>query len=90
MAILQDVSKSNGKLSDKELIAQLQAENARLRERNSNRLSLKVSEKGAISCYGTGRFPITLYASQWTKVLAFADHIKAFMAENKDQLSVKD
>ena len=52
-------------------------------------LTLKVSEKGAVSLYGTGRFPISLYAGTWLKVLDMADDIRAFIEANKAQLSWK-
>jgi hypothetical protein len=49
-----------------------------------------VSEKGAISVYGLGRFPVTLYQEQWNKLLSMADEIEQFIAENKDKLKVKE
>ena len=51
---------------------------------------LKVSEKGAVSVYGLGRFPVTLYKEQWEKLLAMSEDIKKFIAENKDRLKVKE
>jgi hypothetical protein len=51
---------------------------------------MKVSEKGAVSVYGLGRFPVTLYQEQWQKLLGMADEIKAFIAENKDRLKAKE
>ena len=51
--------------------------------------SLKVSEKGAVSVYGLGRFPVTLYKEQWTKLLAMADDIKAFIKAHDAQLKTK-
>ncbi len=51
---------------------------------------MKVSEKGGLSVYGLGRFPVTLYQEQWTKLLAMADDIKAFIEENKATLKVKE
>jgi hypothetical protein len=90
MAVLQDVSKTNGKLSDKELIAQLLAENAKLKESRNRSLSLKVSAKGAVSVYGMGRFPLTLYSGQWEKLFSMVDQIKAFIEANKASLAVKE
>ncbi len=58
--------------------------------RQEGGLSLKVSQKGAVSLYGLGRFPVTLYKQQWEKVLAFTDEIKEFIEANADQLSTKD
>jgi hypothetical protein len=82
---------TNGK--DKDLLAQieaLKAENAKLKEARNAKISFKVSEKGALSAYGLGRFPVSLYAGQWERLLAVADQIKAFMAENKDKLATKE
>lgn len=53
-------------------------------------VSLKVSEKGAVSVYGLGRFPVTLYREQWEKLLALSDQIKTFIADNKDKLKTKE
>lgn len=52
-------------------------------------LTLKVSEKGALSCYGMGRFPVTLYRSQWERLIQHADQIKAFIEANTAELAVK-
>jgi hypothetical protein len=76
----------------------LQAELERLRAENESlkqnkrgaAVSMKVSEKGAVSVYGLGRFPVTLYQEQWTKLLAMAPEIKAFIEENKAQLKTKE
>jgi hypothetical protein len=70
-------------------VARLKAENERLKGQQAKGLSLKVSEKGALSVYGLGRFPVTLYKEQWTKLLAMADDIKAFLAENDAKLKTK-
>ena len=56
----------------------LRAENAKLKSKDSEGLSLKVSEKGAVSLYGMGRFPVTLYKEQWLRRLASASEIEAF------------
>ena len=50
---------------------------------------MKVSEKGAVSIYGMGRFPVTLYKEQWLKLLDMSDDIRAFIAENEAQLKTK-
>jgi hypothetical protein len=68
---------------------QLQAEIARLQEQVKATLALKISEKGAVSLYGMGRFPVTLYSQQWVKVLDNADEIRAFINANRAKLSVK-
>ena len=52
-------------------------------------LRLKVSQKGGVSIYGMGRFPITLYSDQWQRVLDYGDEIRAFIDANRDQLSQK-
>ena len=71
-------------------LARLRAENEALKQKRSGAVSLKVSEKGAVSVYGLGRFPVTLYQEQWTKLLASADEIKAFIEENRSKLKVKE
>ena len=71
-------------------IERLRAENEALKQaRRSPLLSLRVSEKGAVSLYGLGRFPVTLYREQWEKLLAASDEIKAFIVANQDRLKVK-
>lgn len=67
----------------------LQEENARLKAARSPKPTLKVSDKGGISLYGIGRFPVTLYKNQWTTVLNMADEIRGFIADNEASLSVK-
>ncbi len=71
-------------------LARLKAENERLKRTASRGISLKVSEKGGVSVYGLGRFPVTLYKEQWTKLLDMADEIRAFMADNAAALKTKD
>jgi len=71
-------------------LARLRAENETLKQRRNSAVSMKVSEKGAVSVYGLGRFPVTLYQEQWAKLLALADQIKTFIEENKAQLKVKE
>ena len=80
-------------MSDEELKAELDRlrnENAALKKGASSSLRLKVSEKGALSVYGMGRFPVTLYKEQWLKLLGMADEIRAFIAANDAQLKAKD
>ena len=67
----------------------LRAENEALKTKTSRATTIKVSEKGGVSVYGLGRFPVTLYKEQWLKLLAMADEIKRFIAENEDRLKVK-
>jgi len=91
MAVLQDVSKMNGKDRDG-LLAQieaLKAENAKLKEAQNAKISFKVSEKGALSLYGMGRFPVTLYASQWRRLIQVLPQLEKFMAENASKLAEK-
>ena len=61
-----------------------------LSQPGSRATSLKVSEKGGVSVYGLGRFPVTLYKEQWTKLLDMADEIRAFIKEHEAGLKVKD
>ncbi len=70
-------------------LARLKAENEALKARGSKGLSMKVSEKGAVSVYGLGRFPVTLYQEQWLKLLDLADDIRAFIKENEGRLKKK-
>ena len=71
-------------------LERLRAENERLKKAGSSRLAMKVSEKGALSIYGMGRFPVTLYKEQWLRLLSMADDIKAFIAANEQQLKAKE
>ena len=75
--------------TDAEIIASLRVQLAQAQQRTERKLSLKVSEKGAVSLYGLGRFPVTLYAGQWERLLASADDIRTFLAANAALLSVK-
>ena len=68
----------------------LKAENAALKARGSKGVSMKVSEKGGVSVYGLGRFPVTLYMEQWTKLLDLADDIRSFIKENEGKLKKKE
>jgi len=71
-------------------LERLRAENAALKARGSRGMSLKVSEKGGVSVYGLGRFPVTLYKEQWTKLLDMADDLRAFIAEHDAELKAKE
>jgi len=74
-------------------LARLEAENKELREqveqKRPGQLRLKVSEKGGVSVYGLGRFPVTLYKEQWARLLDYADAIKLFLKENDQLLKAK-
>jgi hypothetical protein len=73
-------------------IEKLKAENASLKESQSKgrAVTMKVSEKGGLSVYGMGRFPVTLYKEQWLKLLAMADDINKFIQDNNDRLKTKE
>ena len=72
-------------------IERLKAENAALKTKPaSGTLSMKVSEKGALSIYGMGRFPVTLYKEQWLKLMGIADQIKTFIKDNDSRLKTKE
>jgi hypothetical protein len=71
-------------------IERLRAENENLKKPSRGQLSLRVSEKGALSVYGMGRFPVTLYREQWEKLLGMADQIREFIQENDGKLKKKE
>ena len=72
-------------------LARLRAENEALRKASKpGSVSFKVSEKGAVSVYGMGRFPVTLYVEQWETLLGRADDLRAFIDANRGQLKKKD
>jgi hypothetical protein len=71
-------------------IERLRAENEALKKPARGQMSLKVSEKGALSVYGLGRFPVTLYREQWEKLLAMADQIRQFIQDNTHLLKKKE
>jgi hypothetical protein len=80
-------------MADDDLKAELERlrqENAALKKGASSGLRLKVSEKGAVSVYGMGRFPVTLYKEQWLRLLDNGDEIRAFIAANDAQLKAKE
>lgn len=83
---------SNGSIDITAELARLRAENEALKAKDAKRsvLTLKVSDKGAVSLYGMGRFPTTLYGQQWEKVLNHADTIRAFLKDNQSKLAVKE
>ena len=74
----------------KEELERLRKENEALKKGTSTGVRMKVSEKGAVSIYGMGRFPVTLYKEQWLKLLDMSGAIRAFIAENEAQLKSKD
>jgi len=70
-------------------LERLKAENEALRAQGGKGVSLKVSEKGGVSVYGLGRFPVTLYQEQWLKLLDLADDIRVFIREHESELKKK-
>jgi len=79
-------------MSDEDLkseVERLRAELDGLKNQRGRSMSLKVSEKGGVSVYGLGRFPVTLYKEQWTKLLGMADQIRAFLKEHESELKSK-
>jgi hypothetical protein len=79
--------------TSEEKLARLEAENKALKDqieqRRPGQLRLKISEKGGLSVYGLGRFPVTLYKEQWKRLLDHADEIKTFLQQNEQQLKTK-
>lgn len=73
-----------------DMIAALQAENAKLKAKTNGKLTFKVSEKGAVSVYGLGRFPQTLYKSQWERLMGEKDNLLAYIKDNEDRLTTKE
>lgn len=84
---------SSGKMSQAQMaarIAELEAQNAALQAKKKAPFTTKVSTKGAVSVYGLGRFPVTLYASQFETLLGKRDEILAFINSNRDKLAKKE
>lgn len=71
-------------------LERLRAENEALKRRTQRGVSMKVSEKGAVSIYGLGRFPVTLYKEQWEKLIDMAEDIRGFIRENEAKLKKKE
>ncbi len=79
-------------MSDEDLKAELERlrnENAALKKGAATGITMKVSEKGALSIYGMGRFPVTLYKEQWLKLLGMSDVIRAFIEANEGRWKAK-
>ena len=72
-----------------EQIATLKAELKEKKKNTPRALSMKVSQKGALSVYGLGRFPVTLYPTQFTRLLSIKEEIETFIEDNKDSFSYK-
>ena len=80
-------------MSDDDLRAELERlrqENEALKKGAARGVSLKVSEKGGLSVYGLGRFPVTLYKEQWIKLLDMSDEIRTFISKHDKELNSKD
>jgi hypothetical protein len=79
--------------NDQEMRAELERlrrENEELKQKQAPRgVQLKVSQKGAVSLYGLGRFPVTLYREQWERILTMADEIRSFIAAHDAELKKK-
>lgn len=73
-------------------LARLRAENEALKKKSTQAkgLSLRVSAKGAVSVYGLGRFPVTLYKEQWARLLDMAEDLRTFIRDNDGQLKTKE
>ena len=71
-------------------LERLRKENEALKKGASSSVRMKVSEKGALSVYGMGRFPVTLYKEQWLKLLDMADEIQAFITAHQAELKARD
>jgi hypothetical protein len=79
-------------MADEDLKAELERlrkENESLKKGAAKGISMKVSEKGGLSVYGLGRFPITLYQEQWTKLLDMSEDIRAFIVAHQGELKTK-
>jgi hypothetical protein len=88
--MLQKKAMSELSQSDREELELLRKQKAAREAADKRGISFKVSEKGAVSVYGLGRFPVTLYQEQWEKLLVEAENIRAFIAENKARLKLKE
>jgi len=75
--------------SKEELMARIAELEKQVGSTRSGRLEFKVSEKGGVSVYGLGRFPVTLYYEQWERLLGAADGLRQFLEENKSKLKLK-
>jgi hypothetical protein len=72
-----------------ELMARIAELEKQMGSKKSGRLEFKVGEKGGVSVYGLGRFPVTLYYEQWQRLLGAADELRLFLEENKGKLKLK-
>jgi hypothetical protein len=92
-SVIKSTQRKENAMSNDDLKAELERlrrENESLKKGASDGIRMKVSEKGAVSVYGMGRFPVTLYKEQWLKLLNMSDEIRAFISENEARLKAKD
>ncbi|HEX5481808.1 MAG TPA: hypothetical protein VFZ08_04195 [Terriglobia bacterium] len=73
-----------------ELLARIAELEKQADAKKGRKVEFKVSEKGGVSVYGMGRFPVTLYYEQWRKLLDAVDELRSFIEENKDRLKLKE
>ena len=76
--------------TEREELEQLRKQKAARESLDRKGISFKVSEKGGVSVYGLGRFPVTLYQEQWTRLFSEVENLKTFIEENKPRLKVKE
>jgi len=76
--------------TEREELEQLRKQKAIRESQDRKGISFKVSEKGGVSVYGLGRFPVTLYQEQWSRLFSEVDNLKTFIEENKSKLKVKE
>jgi hypothetical protein len=81
---------NNGSEDMKAELEKLRAENEALKKTKEKGLTMKIGEKGGLSVYGLGRFPVTLYKEQWLRLLAMTDDIRAFIEANGDKMKTKE
>ena len=84
MAVLRNLRQ------DQDELERLRREVAELKARPARSLSMKIGEKGGLSIYGMGRFPVTLYKEQWETLLSHKEAILEYIAANAGRLRVKD
>ena len=75
--------------SREELLARVAELEKQVESKKTGIMEFRVSEKGGVSVYGLGRFPVTLYYEQWVRLLDSADALRAFVEENKSRLKLK-
>ena len=90
VVVLRNLNTMSSEAELKAELERLRAENEALKKPARGQMSLKVSEKGALSVYGLGRFPVTLYREQWEKLLGMADSIRQFIKDNDSSLKKKE